>query len=70
MLGHCHISMTCYINSRVLAFSVVWIYLMVVARYQLILLIDIKWRLHAAVGSIIIQLYSGLRMHQLIFNVI
>ena len=63
--------MTYYLDSRVLGFSVVWIYGMVIIRYQLILLIDIKWLLHAAMGSMSIQLYLlGLRMHQLIFNII
>ena len=44
---------------------------MVIIRYQLILLIDIKQLLHAAMGSMSIQLcLLGLKMHQLIFNVI
>ena len=43
---------------------------MVIIRYQLILLIYIKHLLHAAVGSLSIQLcLLGLRMHQLIFNI-
>ena len=41
---------------------------MVIIRYQLLLLIDLKQLLHAAMG---IQLYLlGLKMHWLIFNVI
>ena len=71
MLGHYHVLMTYYLDSRVLGFSVVWIYMMVIIRYQLILLIDIKQLLHAAMGSMSIQLcLLGLRMHQLIFNII
>ena len=42
----------------------------IIIRYQLILLIDVKWRLHIAMGSMNIQFcFLGLRMHQLIFNV-
>ena len=44
---------------------------MVIIRYQLILLIDIKQLLHASMGSMSIKLrLLGLRMHQLIFNII
>ena len=39
---------------------------MVTIMYSLILLIDVKWHLHATIGSMSIQLCrSGLRMHQL-----
>ena len=42
---------------------------MVIIRYQLILLIDIKWHLHAAMSSMSIQLcHLVLKMPQLIFN--
>ena len=71
MLGHYHILMTYYLDSKVLGFSVVWIFKMVIIRYQLILLIDIKQLLHATMGSTSIQLcLLGLRMLQIIFNVI
>ena len=71
MLGHYHVLMTYYLDSRVLGFSVVWIYRMVIIKYQLILLIYVKRLFHAAVGSISIQLcLLCLRMHQLLFNVI
>ena len=70
MLGNYHILMTYYLNSRVLGFSVVYIYVMGIIRYQLILLIIVKQCLHVAVDSMSIQLcHSGLRMHQLIFNI-
>ena len=66
MLGPYHILMTWYLNSRVPGFSVVWIYGMFIIGYQLILLIDTKWHLHATMGNMSIQLcLSGLRMHQL-----
>ena len=69
MLGHYHVLMTYYLDSRVLGFSVLLMYRTVIIRYQLILLIDIKQLLHAVMGSMSIQLYLlGLRMHQLIFN--
>ena len=43
---------------------------MVTIRYQFILLIDVKWLLHAAMVSMSIQSYLlGLRIHRLIFNV-
>ena len=43
---------------------------MVIIRYQLILMIDLKWLLHAALGSMSIQLCRlGLKMHLLIFNI-
>ena len=47
-----------------------WIYGMVIIRYQLILMIDIKWHLHTAMGSMSIQLcHLALKMHQLISNI-
>ena len=71
MLGHYHILMTYYLDSRVLGFSVVWIYGKANIRYQLIMLIDIKQLLHSGIGNVSIQLcLLGLRMHQLIFNII
>ena len=51
MLGHYYIMMTYYLDSKVLRFSVVWIYWMATIRYQLILQIDIKWLLLVAMGS-------------------
>ena len=70
MLGYYHELMAYYLNTRVLKFSVVWIYRMVIIRYQLILLIDVKWLFHAAMGGMSIQLcLLGLKMHQLIFNI-
>ena len=53
--------MTCYLNSRVLGFSVVWIYAMVIFRYKLVLLIDMKWRFHATMGSINIHWYHWIQ---------
>ena len=71
MLCHFHVLMTYYLDSRVLGFSELWIYRMVIIRYQLILPIDIKWLFYITRGSMSIQLcLSGLRMHQLIFNII
>ena len=63
--------MTFYLDSRLLGFFLVCIYEMSIIRYQLILLIDMKQHLNAAIGSMSVQLYlSGLKMHQLTFNVI
>ena len=57
MLPHYNILMNYYLNSRVLGFSVVWIYGMVIIRCQLILLIDVKWLLYATIGSMSIYLH-------------
>ena len=71
MLGHCYISITCYFNSRLPGFFIIWIYIIVILKYQLILLIDVKQHLHIAMGNKSIQLYcSSLKMHQLTFNII
>ena len=51
MLGHYHVLMIYYLKSRVLGFSVVWIYGIVIISYLLILLIDVKWLLHATMGG-------------------
>ena len=64
MLGHCHILISCHLKSRVLGFLVVWIYTLIIIRYQLILLIDVKQCSHAAIGNMSIQFYYlGLIMH-------
>ena len=71
MLGHYHILMTYCFDARVLRFSIVWIYGMVIIRYQLILLIAVKWLLYTSMGNMSIHLYLlDLRMHWLIFNFI
>ena len=70
MLVHCYVLMICYLNSRVLGFSAIWIYAVLIINYQLILPINIKQCLYAAVGNMSIQLcHLGSRMHQITFNI-
>ena len=71
MLSFCYVLMICYLNSRLLGFFAAWIYAIVIIRYQLIVMIDIKWRLSVVIGKMSIQLcHLDLRIPQLNINVV